>query len=540
MDKWIGRYQIIETLGKGGMGVVYGARDPELERDVAIKVVLGWAQYDEDAMARFNREARVVAQLQHPHIVTVFDAGRTDEGLPYFVMEYLEGTDLGKILERQGSLSPARAVGYIRQVCDGLAYAHAREIVHRDIKPANLLITPDDNLKIVDFGIAKLVGTQITGSGVSLGTPLYMAPEQVAGRPVDHRADIFAVGGVLYTALAGRSPFEGPTLGAICTNIENAPVTPLAELGVDVHPRLEAIIRRALEKAPEDRYQKVSELAENLRNVSVDLEAAASAPTVITPQPGAAAPRVLQPQASPPRPHRRFVWLAVALIAVAAALWAWPSSPLRSTEPGQQTAAEGRGATNAGDTPSEDESGAATGDSNATVGAGSEQAAEIASEGAATGASSANAPDDVDTAPTTSGPDPASGDDAAPTDADAPTTYYPASPREREEVSRIVTLLVRGLEKKDSTAIARAFGGELTPFQWNAFRRLFAGPRLKIRHTVGDVGSSAEGMVVAEVHNDILFLGAPRRVPPPRKATWVMRFRSDPYGELQLESLRLR
>jgi serine/threonine protein kinase len=534
MDTWIGRYQIIETLGKGGMGVVYGARDPELERDVAIKVVLSWAQYDEDAMARFNREARVVAQLQHPHIVTVFDAGRTDEGLPYFVMEYLEGTDLGKILEQQGSLSPARAVGYIRQACDGLAYAHARDIVHRDIKPANLLITPDDHLKIVDFGIAKLVGTQITGSGVSLGTPLYMAPEQVAGRLVDHRADIFAVGAVLYTSLAGRSPFEGPTLGAICHKIESEPPTPLAELGVEVHPRLEAIVQRTLEKAPEDRYQKVSELAEDLRRVSVDLEAAASAPTVITPMPGAAAPRTgRQTQTSPSRHRRRVVWVALVSIATAAALWALPGSPLRSMGPPPHTA--GGDPPDATDTPNDSESLTRSGDSPVAGSTGLDPAAEIAAD-----VDAANAAAEIDTVPTASRRDPASAGDPAASDAEPPTTYHPASTRERAEVNRIVALLVRGLEKKDSTAIAGAFGGELTPYQWSAFRRLFSGPRMKIRHTVGEVGSSADGVVIAEVHNDILFLGAPSRVPAPRKATWVMRFRPDAYGGLQLESLRLR
>ncbi len=536
MDRWIGRYQIIETLGKGGMGVVYGARDPELERDVAIKVVLSWAQYDEDAMARFNREARVVAQLQHPHIVTVFDAGRTDEGLPYFVMEYLEGTDLGKILERQGSLSPARAVGYMLQACDGLSYAHARDIVHRDIKPANLLITPDDLLKIVDFGIAKLVGTQITGSGVSLGTPLYMAPEQVAGRPVDHRADIFAVGGVLYTLLAGRSPFEGPTLGAICNKIESEAPTPLAELGVDVHPRLEAIIRRTLEKAPEDRYQTVSELAGDLRRVTVELEAAASAPTVITPKPGAPAARAAaQSRSTSPRPRRLVAWLALASIATAAALWALPGSPLRSTEPQQQTAGGGGDAPNAGGASGGSESGTSSRDSLAEVAAGSEQAAEVVSD-----AKAVNAAAGRDSVPTTSGRDPTSGVAAAASDADAPAAFHPASTRERAEVNRIAALLARGLEKRDSTAIARVFGGDLTPYQWDAFQRLFSGPRMRIRHTVGDVESSGDGLVIAEVHNDILFQGPPGRVPPLRKATWVMRFRSDQYGQLELESLRLR
>ncbi|MGD2217154.1 MAG: serine/threonine-protein kinase, partial [Gemmatimonadales bacterium] len=327
MSQRIGRYEVLETLGKGGMGVVYRARDPELDRFVAIKVVLAWAQYDADTMERFNREARVVAQMQHPHIVTVFDAGRTDEGLPYFVMEYLEGTDLGEVLGVSGSLVPTRAVRYVLQVCEGLTYAHAREIVHRDIKPANLLITPDDDIKIVDFGIAKLVGSQITGTGVSLGTPLYMAPEQVAGKPVDHRADIFAVGGVLYTLISGHSPFEAPTLGGICHKIETETPMPLSKLGIEIHSRLETSILRALEKSPDDRYQSASELAADLRAVQVALEAQAQAPTVISAGSAPVAPTTLTEPITVQmrrRPRRIVALLAVALVTGAAALWAFP------------------------------------------------------------------------------------------------------------------------------------------------------------------------------------------------------------------------
>jgi serine/threonine-protein kinase len=538
MDQWIGRYQITETLGKGGMGVVYRARDPELERDVAIKVVLSWAQYDEDAMARFHREARVVAQLQHPHIVTVFDAGRTDDGLPYFVMEYLEGTDLGHVLEQAGALPPLRAVRYVMQVCEGLSYAHDRDIVHRDIKPANLLITPDDHLKVVDFGIAKLVGAQITGSGVSLGTPLYMAPEQVAGRHVDHRADIFAVGGVLYTLLAGRPPFDGPTLGAICHKIETEPPTPLTQLGLELDPSLEAIIRRALDKDPELRYQNAAELADDLRSVASELEAVASAPTVITPKPGVRAvesPARAEAE-SERKPLRAVALVAVILIAAAVALWAAPGSPLRSDPGAGRQAQEAVGGGDPADLAGGPES---------TTGP---TAGDPVVEGEQPGTAAADSPSAGPTAETEAGADSTmvAGEDATAgeteeePEAGVPASFYPASQQEIAAVNRIVGVLIRGLEKKDSTLIAQAFGGTLSPRQWRALDRLFDTARIRIRYRLGDVSSSADGLVVAEVHNDILFVGTPGRVPPPRQVTWLLRLQSDQYGRLRLQGLRPR
>lgn len=537
MDQWIGRYQIMETLGKGGMGVVYRARDPELQRDVAIKVVLSWAQYDEDAMARFHREARVVAQLQHPHIVTVFDAGRTDDGLPYFVMEYLEGTDLGHLLEQAGALPPLRAVSYILQVCDGLSYAHARDIVHRDIKPANLLITPDDHLKVVDFGIAKLVGAQITGSGVSMGTPLYMAPEQVAGRHVDHRADIFAVGGVLYTLLAGRPPFDGPTLGAICHKIETEPPMPLTQLGIELNPELEAIIRRTLNKDPELRYQSAAELADDLRSVASDLEAVASAATVVTPKPAASAVESpARPEVeSERRPLRAVALVAVILIAVAVALWAAPGSPLRSGSGGGRQAQE---AVEGGDLAALAEGPEASPDP-------TEGDPVVEAEQPETTAS--DSPTAGPTAEAAAGAESAavegmhvSGETEEEPEAEMPASLHPASQQEIAAVNRIVGVLIRGLEQKDSTLIARAFGGTMSQRQWRAFDRLFDTPRIRIRYRLGDVNSSADGLVVAEVHNDILFVGAPGRVPPPRQAEWLLRLQSDEHGRLRLRGLRPR
>jgi len=560
MSQRIGRYEVLETLGKGGMGVVYRARDPELDRFVAIKVVLAWAQYDPDAMERFNREARVVAQMQHPHIVTVFDAGRTEEGLPYFVMEYLEGTDLGEVLGVSGSLAPARALRYVLQVCEGLIYAHAREIVHRDIKPANLLITPDDKIKIVDFGIAKLVGSQITGTGISLGTPLYMAPEQVAGKTVDHRADIFAVGGVLYTLISGHSPFEAPTLGGICHKIETAAPAPFAKLGIEIHPRLEATILRALEKHPGDRYQSVAELAADLRAVQAVIEAQAEAPTVITGGSTPVSPTTLtEPITARPRRARRTLALAaLAVVAAAVALWALPE--LRPWTDGAQVAEldagghESEAAADAGVAAADSD--VAAGEEAGTAAAGGERPTGVAAvtspsgdsetaspagttrEAAATDASAADEPPATAEA---GAAEPAPGDEAAPTDAEPaePPTLYPAGAAERAAVNRLVGQLVRGIEARDSTAIARLFGGRIPEREWRIFSRMFEGPRMRIRYQLSGVATAANGVLLAQVDNNILFQGQPGRVPSPRRSTWVLQFQSDKSG-LYLTRVRPR
>jgi serine/threonine-protein kinase len=549
MSQRIGRYEVLETLGKGGMGVVYRARDPELDRFVAIKVVLAWAQYDADAMERFNREARVVAQMQHPHIVTVFDAGRTDEGLPYFVMEYLEGTDLGEVLGVSGSLSPSRAVRYALQVCEGLTYAHAREIVHRDIKPANLLITPDDDIKIVDFGIAKLVGSQITGTGVSLGTPLYMAPEQVAGKPVDHRADIFAVGGVLYTLISGHSPFEAPTLGGICHKIETATPTPLSKLGVEIHSRLETIILRALEKNPDDRYQSSTELAADLRAVQAALEVQAEAPTVITAGSTPASPTTLTEPITVQmrrRPGRILASLALVVIAAAAALWALPElrpwavrSPLAELDAGADASEAARGAavaavdsvvavgeeSNAAAADAEEAASVTASPAASAADAGGTDAAAVATETAA-----ANAPAEEEAVP--AGEEAAgAGEVATPADAEpARPSLQPAGAAERAAVNRVVGSLIRAIEARDSTAIARLFGGRIPAREWRMFNRMFEGPRVRIRYELTGVGTTQNGMLVAEVDNNILFQGQPGRVPAPRRSTWIAQFQSDKTG----------
>ena len=220
----LGTYQLVEPLGAGGMGEVWRALDPALRRHVAIKILPSQYLQDPDRLRRFEQEAQAAGMLNHPNVLTVYAVGQQD-GFPYLVTELLEGMTLRQKLAA-GALSDAKALEYTDQLVQGLAAAHAKGIVHRDLKPENVFITDDERVKILDFGLAKLApsGPQQdaltqTATGVTLGTPAYMAPEQVRGQTVDHRADIFAVGALLYEMLAGRRPFVGDTSAETMTAI---------------------------------------------------------------------------------------------------------------------------------------------------------------------------------------------------------------------------------------------------------------------------------------------------------------------------------
>jgi serine/threonine protein kinase len=214
--KQLGRYEITGTLGRGAMGVVFQARDPLIERVVAIKTVACAGLSDKDAEEfeqRFFREAKSAGQLNHPNIVTIHDVGRSDE-LAYIAMEYLSGESLRDILDSSAPLSCTRIIEIVAAVADGLAFAHAQGIVHRDIKPANIMVQDSGGVKITDFGIAQLPGGSLTMAGAVLGSPKYMSPEQVAGQKADGRADIFSLGTVLYEMLTGQPPFSGDNMHA--------------------------------------------------------------------------------------------------------------------------------------------------------------------------------------------------------------------------------------------------------------------------------------------------------------------------------------
>ena len=262
----VGRYEITGELGRGAMGVVYKALDPTIGRTVALKTMrLDVHGLDAQEMVRrFQNEARAAGVLNHPNIVTIFDAGEQD-GIFYIAMELIEGTTLHELLAEQRVLATDEVVRLTRQICRGLDYAHSNGIIHRDVKPANIMITANGTVKIMDFGIAKS-GGQVTNTGQVLGTPNYMAPEQVKGRPLDGRSDLFSLGVILYEMLTGEKPFVGQNVTTIIYKIVNeTPITP-RDLDVTVHPGLSAIVTKALAKAPDDRYQTGADLVRDLEN----------------------------------------------------------------------------------------------------------------------------------------------------------------------------------------------------------------------------------------------------------------------------------
>jgi predicted Ser/Thr protein kinase len=262
----IGRYEIIGELGRGAMGVVYKAQDPTIGRTVALKTLRLDVHGLEngDMVRRFQNEARAAGLLNHPNIVTIYDAGEQD-GNFYIAMEFMEGTTLQEMLAEKRILAADEAIHLCREISKGLDYAHAHGIVHRDVKPANIMITARGAVKIMDFGIAK-AGGSVTSTGQVLGTPNYMSPEQVKGRPLDGRSDLFSFGVILYEMLTGEKPFAGQNVTTIIYKIVNeTPISP-RDLDVTIHPGLSAIVTKALAKPPDERYQSGADLVRDLEN----------------------------------------------------------------------------------------------------------------------------------------------------------------------------------------------------------------------------------------------------------------------------------
>ena len=225
----IGRYVLLEKLGQGGMGVVYRAQDPLLQRIVAIKVISTPIDADEERRERFFREARSAGQLSHKNIVTIHDLGE-HEGQPYLAMEYLTGQDLAARMADPTRMSLRRKLDVACEICEGLEYAHAHGVIHRDIKPGNIFIADSGTVKLVDFGLARLVTSELTRSNVMMGTINYMSPEQVRGERVDHRADIFSTAVVLYELFSGHRAFVGESFAATMYKILEVPPQPLLEI----------------------------------------------------------------------------------------------------------------------------------------------------------------------------------------------------------------------------------------------------------------------------------------------------------------------
>ena len=255
----IGRYEIVRELGRGAMGVVFKARDPLIGRSVAVKTITAGVAKDPDLLARFYREAKSAGLLHHPNIVTVYELSES-EGLPFIAMEYLEGESLEQVVVRRSPLPLAQKLGYIVQACRAFDFAHRRGVVHRDIKPANIMITMEGVVKVVDFGIARIIDTSKTQTGSLLGTLSYMSPEQLRGQSADERCDIWSLGAVLYECMSYRKPFTGDNHGALLRSILEDEPPSIQEVAPECPANLKKVVDRALCKELSDRYQTVDEL----------------------------------------------------------------------------------------------------------------------------------------------------------------------------------------------------------------------------------------------------------------------------------------
>jgi serine/threonine-protein kinase len=267
----IGKYEVECVIGEGSMGVVYRAMDPLINRRVAIKVMNDAVAQDVALRERFLREAQTAGSLQHPNVVTVYDFGEVDDHL-FIAMEYVEGNDLADLLQKDVSIPTIEALDLIIGLLHGLAYAHKRGITHRDIKPANIRVDVEGKARLMDFGVAHLASSDMTSTGMLLGTPAYMAPEQITGGAVTAETDIFSVGAVLYELLAGRRPFTGDTLQSLMYSILNRTPESLEAIAPKIPIGLHDIVMRALQKEPSQRYHSAMAMANDLAAIRDSLD----------------------------------------------------------------------------------------------------------------------------------------------------------------------------------------------------------------------------------------------------------------------------
>jgi serine/threonine-protein kinase len=309
----VGRYELEELVGSGGMSNVFRAHDRLLERTVALKILHEQYTRDEDYVERFRREARAVAQLTHPNIVTVIDRGEQD-GRQFIVFEYVHGQNL-KELSAHGPLDLREAVGLALQVAHALSFAHARGLVHRDVKPQNVLLNDDGQAKVTDFGIARSLDVHgVTQTGTVLGTSDYIAPEQARGQKVDPKTDIYSLGAVLYELLTGEVPFSGDTFVAVAMRHVSEPPPSVLDHRPDCPVRLDLAIQRAMAKDPADRFASMDELGAELEACLAELDGrdGEGATMIVPPQP--------RPRPTRPRRERRRFPVGIALIVLLAAL----------------------------------------------------------------------------------------------------------------------------------------------------------------------------------------------------------------------------
>jgi serine/threonine-protein kinase len=274
--KRLGKYEIVAKIGQGAMGEVYRAHDPVLGRDVAVKTMAPGVVADDDLRKRFRREAQSAARLNHPNIITVHDFGE-EEGHVYMAMELLEGFDLKELIARQTPMVLEAKLSLMEQICDGLAFAHAHDVVHRDLKPANIHILPTGQVRIMDFGLARVSTSDMTRAGAIMGTPNYMSPEQVRGEKATARSDVFSLGAVFYELLGGQKPFDAESLTAILYQVMQLEPEPLERIRPDLPPALCRVVTRALAKNASDRYADGGELREALRDLHLPMTEARAA-----------------------------------------------------------------------------------------------------------------------------------------------------------------------------------------------------------------------------------------------------------------------
>jgi serine/threonine-protein kinase len=306
-----GKYKIDKFISGGGMGAVYRATHVLLNKRVAVKVIRKELVTSDEVVRRFQREARAASNLDHPNIVSVYDLGQTPDGTLYIAMEYIDGPSLKEAIKREGPMAPGRVVDILQQVSNALSAAHRKQIVHRDLKSQNLMLATSEDgrtvVKLVDFGIAKTFdepATQLTAAGYVIGTPHYMSPEQAAGRAVDHRTDLYAVGVIMYEMLVGEVPFDDGSLTSVLLKQMTEPPEPPSRRRPDVQvpPALETIALRCLEKEPANRFQSADEFGQALHAAGVDLASAPTSAGTHTSGPtlaaGPAAPTLLSPRSA--------------------------------------------------------------------------------------------------------------------------------------------------------------------------------------------------------------------------------------------------
>ncbi|HEV2698700.1 MAG TPA: serine/threonine-protein kinase [Terriglobales bacterium] len=330
----LGRYLIEAEIGRGAMGVVYRAYDPQIGRQVAIKTISLTGQEFADQQeyrARFLREVRAAGRLSHPGVVTIFDAGQDPEiQEPYLVMEYVTGEPLSRVLARQRKLNMPLALQYAQEIAEALDYAHNQGVVHRDIKPANILITEDGHAKIADFGVAWL-RHEITQIGEVVGSPAYMAPEQMSGKQGDARSDLFSLGVVLYSMITGFRPFQGNSAKTVVFKVMNIEPVPVTSFQTEVSPELDAIVSRAIAKDPEDRYPSGAALARAIQKFRETGSDPTDTASFMTPSLHADAPRAGKKNASAAKLSMRYsLPAAILFVAIAGLLFAWRLANVRN------------------------------------------------------------------------------------------------------------------------------------------------------------------------------------------------------------------